>query len=90
MNEQHRNSPSVAGSVRRCGVATVALCRRFRDKAGSDREAALRASERNTADIIESISDGFLAVSRDWQITYINRRAVRYKVGQGDEEGGIR
>ena len=85
MNEQPWSSPSGAGSVRKCGFATTALCRRFRNKAACDREVALRASERNTADIIESISDGFLAVSQDWQITCSTRRAVRYEVGQGGE-----
>jgi PAS domain S-box-containing protein len=42
---------------------------------GSGAEAALRAlAERNT-EILESISDAFYAVDRDWRFTYVNRRA---------------
>ena len=35
-------------------------------------EAALRDSERRARDIVESISDGFTTLDRDWRVTYVN------------------
>lgn len=40
-------------------------------------EAALAAAEHNWRTILESISDGFFAINRDWRITYMNRAAER-------------
>jgi PAS domain S-box-containing protein len=37
--------------------------------------AALRESESRIANILESITDGFFAVDREWRFTYLNRRA---------------
>jgi PAS domain S-box-containing protein len=38
-------------------------------------EQALRESKRRTEDILESITDGFMAVDRQFRLTYVNRRA---------------
>jgi PAS domain S-box-containing protein len=40
-------------------------------------EQALERAERNSRSILESISDGFLAIDRDWRLTYVNRVAAR-------------
>jgi PAS domain S-box-containing protein len=37
-------------------------------------EAALAAAHRRTSEILESITDAFYAVDRDWRLTYVNRR----------------
>jgi PAS domain S-box-containing protein len=39
-------------------------------------EAALRASQRRSETILESISDDFFAVDRQWRYTYVNERAL--------------
>lgn len=45
----------------------------FRDiTAQKHTEAALRESERHARAMIDSLADGFLSVSADWRITYIN------------------
>ena len=41
-------------------------------------EAAIRASEERVRLILESISDGFFALDRDWRITYINTAGERF------------
>ena len=38
-------------------------------------EEALRESGRRARNIVESISDGFITIDRDWRITYINPKA---------------
>lgn len=38
--------------------------------------AALRASEQRANNIIQSISDGFLTMDRDWNITYLSARGA--------------
>jgi PAS domain S-box-containing protein len=40
-------------------------------------EEALRQSQRRSETILESITDGFLAVDRTWRLTYANERALR-------------
>jgi signal transduction histidine kinase len=39
-------------------------------------EEALRANRQELFEILESISDGFLALDREWRFVYINRRAA--------------
>ena len=39
-------------------------------------EESLRESNRRTEDILESITDAFWAVDRDWRFTYVNERTV--------------
>ena len=41
-------------------------------------EEELRRAYEHTTAILESISDSFLAMDRDWRLTYINRRALGY------------
>jgi PAS domain S-box-containing protein len=41
-------------------------------------EAALRAERDRTAEILESISDAFYAVDREWRLTYVNRIAEQW------------
>ena len=38
-------------------------------------EQALRESSQQISDILESITDGFFALDRDWRFTYLNRKA---------------
>jgi PAS domain S-box-containing protein len=38
-------------------------------------EAALAAAHRRASEILESVTDAFYAVDRDWRLTYVNRRA---------------
>src|SRR5215211_845526 len=40
-------------------------------------EEALRETKRQTENILESITDEFFAVDREWRFTYINDRALR-------------
>jgi PAS domain S-box-containing protein len=40
-------------------------------------DEALRQSQRRTETILESISDAFVAMDRDWRYTYVNDRALR-------------
>ena len=41
-------------------------------------EAAIRASEGRTRTILESITDGFFALDRNWHFTYINAAGERF------------
>src|SRR5918994_1210140 len=50
-------------------------------------EEALNESNRRTENILESITDEFFAVDREWRFTYINERALRRI--QGDRGKGL-
>ena len=50
-------------------------------------EEALNESNRRTENILESITDEFFAVDREWRFTYINERAFRRI--QGDRGEGL-
>ena len=41
-------------------------------------EAEVRATAERNVEILESISDAFYAVDRDWRFTYVNRRAEEW------------
>ena len=41
-------------------------------------EAAIRASEDRIRMVLESITDGFFALDRDWRISYINTAGMRF------------
>src|SRR5919112_1405256 len=41
-------------------------------------ERELRESKRRNEEILESVTDGFYAMDRDWRFTYLNARAVRF------------
>lgn len=50
----------------------------FRDiSEKKEAEQALRLQERRAAGILESITDGFCAVGRDWRFTYVNAQAEK-------------
>ena len=58
----------------RGGVTGVVMV--FRDASEQRRhEAELRASEERHRAMLESITDAFFALSRDWRFTYLNRQA---------------
>src|SRR5690606_27320322 len=47
---------------------------------GQEREELIvreRASREQVTNILESITDAFFALSRDWRLTYVNREAER-------------
>lgn len=48
-------------------------------------EASLRASNQRVFNILESITDAFVAFDRDWRYTYVNPEAVRL-LGRSAEE----
>jgi PAS domain S-box-containing protein len=50
-------------------------------------EEELRESSRRTEDILESITDAFYAVDRDWRYTYINERALHLLQWAKEDEG---
>ena len=50
----------------------------FRDITGQRRATeALERAERDSRTILDSISDGFLAIDREWRFTFLNRAAER-------------
>jgi PAS domain S-box-containing protein len=57
------------GSVEAVGGSTRDISDRKRA------ELRLRESEERATHIVESITDGFMTIDRDWRITYINPRA---------------
>jgi PAS domain S-box-containing protein len=62
--------------IRDAGGAIVGSVLVFRDiTTRRQAELALQQSERRGREILESISDGFLAVDSEWRFTYINRAA---------------
>jgi len=40
-------------------------------------EEALRAANRQISNILESIADAFISINHNWQLTYLNQRAVQ-------------
>ena len=38
-------------------------------------QAELETAHQHTSDILESITDAFYAVDREWRLTFVNRRA---------------
>ena len=41
-------------------------------------EQALRESRRQIVTILESVTDAFYALDRDWRLTYVNERGVQF------------
>jgi PAS domain S-box-containing protein len=41
-------------------------------------ERAIREYERQTATILESVTDAFYALDRDWRLTYVNEQTVQF------------
>src|SRR3712207_3660738 len=46
-------------------------------RTGQRRRRRRRATDVNSVEILESMSDGFVAVDREWRYTYVNRAAER-------------
>jgi PAS domain S-box-containing protein len=46
-----------------------------RSKGQTAIKSKTRGIEQNTAEILESMSDAFVAVDREWRCTYVNRAA---------------
>ncbi len=66
-------SPIRDGAGKIAGVSRV--CRDVTERRRADE--ALRRSNKQTVDILESIRDGFLALDKDWVFTYVNAEAER-------------
>lgn len=49
-------------------------------------EQALRESHRRIETILESISDGFYTLDRDWRLTYVNEQALQFASGLAGRE----
>ncbi|HET9016618.1 MAG TPA: ATP-binding protein [Thermomicrobiaceae bacterium] len=65
------------------GVLAVQLDRQRRQ--GIERRLAAERAERRATDILESITDGFLAFDQDWRFTYVNGRAEQF-LGQSRDD----
>jgi len=62
----------------------------FRDITGQKRaEAAVQASETQARTIIDSLSDGFISISADWRITYVNPRGEAVVAPLGRHRGNL-
>jgi PAS domain S-box-containing protein len=62
------------------GAAIVAMNRRLRSAV-----AAQLAAQRDFRDTLESMSDSFCHLDREWRITYMNRRAAKHFERPADE-----
>lgn len=80
----------VLAAARECPKFELLRARKERTMRITDRERAeeeLRESNRRIEKILESITDEFFAVDREWRFTYINERALRsIQRLKGDEE----
>ncbi len=75
-DEEVATLQDLAGSVLaeiqlRAEIAERIEAEQARDESQATEQAAIRQSDR----ILDSITDGFVALDRDWQFTYINPRA---------------
>jgi PAS domain S-box-containing protein len=53
-------------------------------------EAELKTAHQHTSDILESITDAFYAVDREWRLTFVNRRAEELWSRRRDDLLGVR
>jgi two-component system, chemotaxis family, CheB/CheR fusion protein len=53
-------------------------------------EAELETAHQHTSDILESITDAFYAVDREWRLTFVNRRAEELWSRRRDDLLGVR
>jgi PAS domain S-box-containing protein len=73
-------SPIKDGAGTITGASTIARDITGRKEADKERESLLerdRAAQEQVRNILESISDGFYALDRQWRYTYVNQRAAR-------------
>lgn len=69
----------VTVAVRADGGDTTGYIYIVRDIAERERaEQATRESQRQTATILESVTDAFYALDRDWRLTYVNEQTVQF------------
>ncbi|MDA8098528.1 MAG: PAS domain S-box protein [Nitrospiraceae bacterium] len=64
-------------SARKQAEEALRFARRDLESRVQERTAALRDAHHELATILESISDAFFAVDREWRFTYLNGEAVR-------------
>ncbi|MGH8855950.1 MAG: PAS domain-containing protein, partial [Telluria sp.] len=74
MNDEHELEMMRSAALRNA-QSVLAARQRAEEQLLTAQEALRRASER-MENMLESLSDGFCAVDRDWRITYINARAL--------------
>jgi len=74
MSEEHELEMMRSAALRNA-QSVLAARQRAEEELLAAQEALRRASER-MENMLESLSDGFCAVDRDWRITYINGRAL--------------
>ncbi|WP_051933599.1 ATP-binding protein [Massilia sp. BSC265] len=74
MSEEHELEMMRSAALRNA-QSVLAARQRAEDELLAAQEALRRANER-MENMLESLSDGFCAVDRDWRITYINGRAL--------------
>jgi len=73
-------SPIKDGAGTITGASTIARDITGRIEAEKERESLLerdRAAQEQVRNILESISDGFYALDREWRYTYVNDRAAK-------------
>jgi len=75
MSEEHELEMMRSAALRNA-QSVLAARQRAEEELLAAQEALRRASER-MENMLESLSDGFCAVDRDWRITYINGRALQ-------------
>ncbi|MCC2955282.1 PAS domain-containing protein [Massilia sp. IC2-477] len=74
MSEEHELEMMRTAALRNA-QSVLAARQRAEEELMAAQDALRRASER-MENMLESLSDGFCAVDRDWRITYINGRAL--------------
>jgi PAS domain S-box-containing protein len=75
MSEEHELEIMRSAALRNA-QSVLAARQRAEEELIAAQDALRRASER-MENMLESLSDGFCAVDRDWRITYINGRALQ-------------
>jgi PAS domain S-box-containing protein len=69
----------LTAAVRGDGGDTTGYICIMRDVGERNRaEQAIRDYERQTATILESVTDAFYALDRDWRLTYVNEKTVEF------------
>ncbi|HVP94605.1 MAG TPA: PAS domain S-box protein [Methanoregulaceae archaeon] len=70
------NSATLYGEDGKTTIATIAQGQDITERKFAEEE--LRRSYSRTSTILESISDSFIALDKDWRFTYANRKAREY------------
>ncbi len=75
MNEEHDETELLRNVALR-NANSVLIARQRAQQEVVEAKEALRAANTRMENMLESLTDGFCAVDRDWRITYINARAL--------------